>query len=178
MKLLNDSFFFPSSNSSLWHVESYVSRDNARWFLFSEVYGRKNAIEKKKIRKKYSSSIKELSWIVEIIRLFSPLRANQSLPRYSRGCLFLSFFCSTFDLFFFYVGLVVVCWRLLGKKQTKIVKLFLGFHCLSRYFEHGRSSATMSFVERLCFIRPWSLSLPFSWHRLQENPWQFSRISK
>lgn len=148
-------------------------------FYSAKFMGEKMRSKKKKIRKKYSSSIKELSWIVEIIRLFSPLRANQSLPRYSRGCLFLSFFCSTFDLFFFfYVGLVVVCWRLLGKKQTKIVKLFLGFHCLSRYFEHGRSSATMSFVERLCFIRLWSLSLPFSWHRLQENPWQFSRISK
>lgn len=155
-----------------------IKRHRSLIFIQRSLWEKKCDRKKKKIRKKYSSSIKELSWIVEIIRLFSPLRANQSFPRYSRGCLFLSFFCSTFDLFFFYVGLVVVCWRLLGKKQTKIVKLFLGFHCLSRYFEHGRSSATMSFVERLCFIRPWSLSLPFSWHRLQENPWQFSRISK
>lgn len=71
---------------------------------------------------------------MEIQILSLPREGPESLPS---GCLF-------FRFFFFYVGLVVVCWRLLGRNKRKCETflffsfLFLAFHCLSRLLRaHG-----------------------------------------
>ena len=61
---------------------------------------------------------------------------GEPAPRYSRGCLSFVSFCFLISLFFFLFSMLAWSWCVggcWGKKQTKIVKLFVKlFHCLSR----------------------------------------------